>query len=621
MCGICGYIGTRIEDSVIRMMAESLNHRGPDGSGCWINEISAFGHTRLAIIDLSKAASQPMSTPDDRYVVVFNGEIYNYREIRSELQQAGETFQSSSDTEVLLLSYRTWGRKVVDKLRGMFAFAVWDDYRRQLFLARDRIGIKPLFYAPLEKGMVFASEIKAILKHPYIGKNLNPAAVDSYLELGYVPGPQTIFRNIYALGPGCWLEYQENKFKIGQYWVPDFSQLPVERNEAELLEELDIKLNDAVKSHLIADVPVGAFLSGGMDSSLVTAVAQKHMDEPIHTFTIGFSGGNDEREFAATVAEHIGSNHHENLVTPDIVQELPHLIKHLEQPLFDNSILPTYLVSQFAQNEVKVVLSGDGGDEPFAGYDWTRFALAMPNLPVKWSPPDWQWAYQNGMSGLLKKLVYDIGHSGNGRYLRRITVSKEYRQWLYTSEFISKISDGNLPHLEKMLQTAQVSDERDRFMYADLCAYLPEDVLFKVDRMSMANSIEVRVPLLDHLFLEWVLQLPIEMRFRRGHGKYLLRKLAERYLPPVILKPRKQGFTVPMGHWLRGELLDPVIRLFNSESFRKRNIVRPQSAKELLNMHCNKRHNLGHRIWSLVILEVWARVWLDSHDAEDSFLI
>jgi asparagine synthase (glutamine-hydrolysing) len=469
--------------------------------------------------------------------------------------------------------------------------------------------------------MVFASEIKAILKHPYVGKDLNPAAVDSYLELGYVPGPETIFRNIYALRPGCWLEYQENKFKIGQYWVPNFSQLPVERNEAELLEELDNKLNDAVRSHLVADVPVGAFLSGGMDSSLVTAVAQKNMDEPIHTFTIGFSGGNDERAFASTVAEHIGSNHHENLVTPDIVQELPHLIKHLEQPLFDNSILPTYLVSQFAQNEVKVVLSGDGGDEPFAGYDWTRFALAMPNFPLKWSPPDWQWAYQNGMSGLLKKLVYDIGHSGNGRYLRRITVSKEYRQWLYTSKFISQISDGNLPHLEKMLQTAQVSDERDRFMYADLCAYLPEDVLFKVDRMSMANSLEVRVPLLDHLFLEWVLQLPIEMRFRRGHGKYLLRKLAERYLPPVTLKPRKQGFTVPMGQWLRGELLDPIIKLFNSQSFRQRNIVSPQSAMELVKMHCNKHHDLGHRIWSLVVLEVWARVWQDGRGVEDSFII
>jgi asparagine synthase (glutamine-hydrolysing) len=234
--------------------------------------------------------------------------------------------------------------------------------------------------------------------------------------------------------------------------------------------------------------------------------------------------------------------------------------------------------------------------------------------------PGWQWAYQNGAGGLLKKLVYDIGHSGNARYLRRITVSKEYRQWLYTSEFIDQISNENLSHLEKMLQTAQVCDERDRFIYADLCAYLPEDVLFKVDRMSMANSLEVRVPLLDHFFLEWALQLPIGMRFRKGHGKYLLRKLAERYLPPVILKPRKQGFTVPMGHWLRGELLDPVTRLFNSKSFRQRGIVRPQNALELLNMHRSNRYDLGHRIWSLVILEVWARVWLDGQDDEKSIL-
>jgi asparagine synthase (glutamine-hydrolysing) len=620
MCGICGYIGTCIDDSVLRLMAESLNHRGPDGSGCWTNDVSAFGHTRLAIIDLSEAASQPMSTSDGRYTIVFNGEIYNYHELRGKLQQSGEIFQSASDTEVLLLGYRKWDRQVLDKLRGMFAFAVWDDYRRKLFLARDRIGIKPLFYAPLEKGMVFGSEIKAILKHPCVGKDIIPAAVDSYLELGYVPGPETIFRNIYALSPGCWLQYQENQFKIGQYWIPNFSQPPVEKNEAELIEELDNKLNEAVSSHLVADVQVGAFLSGGVDSSLVAAVAQKHVEEPIHTFTIGFSGGGDERVFAATVAKHIGSNHHENLVTPDIIQELPLLIKHLEQPLFDNSILPTYLVSQFARNKVKVVLSGDGGDEPFAGYDWTRFALAMPNLPLKWSLPGWQWAYQNGAGGLLKKLVYDIGHSGNDRYLRRITASKEYRQWLYTSEFIDQISNENLPHLEKMLQTAQVCDERDRFIYADLCAYLPEDVLFKVDRMSMANSLEVRVPLLDHLFLEWALQLPIGMRFRKGHGKYLLRKLAERYLPLVILKPRKQGFTVPMRHWLRGELLDPVTRLFNSKSFRQRGIVRPQNALELLNMHRSNRYDLGHRIWSLVILEVWARVWLDGQDVEKSIL-
>ena len=618
MCGICGYIESRIENSVLRLMIESLNHRGPDGEGQWTNNVAALGHNRLAIIDLTDAASQPMSTLDGRYIVVFNGEIYNYRELRSELQIAGEIFQSASDTEVLLIGYRKWGRQVVDKLRGMFAFAVWDDYRQILFIARDRIGIKPLFYAPLEKGIVFASEIKAILCHPRVDKELNKVAVDSYLELGYVPGPDTIFKNIYALKPGFWLKYKRNSLEINQYWTPDFSQASVQKKEADLIEELDHKINDAVRSHLIADVPVGAFLSGGVDSSLVAAVAQKQMAEPVQTFTIGFSGGGDERAFAATVAKHIGSNHQEALVTPNIINKLPHLIKHLEQPLFDNSTLPTYLVSQFARTKVKVVLSGDGGDEPFAGYDWTRFALAMPNLPLKWSPSGWQWAYEKGASGLIKKLVYDIGHSGNARYLRRITVSNEYRQWLYTSDFMDQISNENSPLIEKMLQTAQVCDERDRFIYADLCAYLPEDVLFKVDRMSMANSLEVRVPLLDHCLLEWILQLPIGMRFRRGQGKYLLRKLAGRYLPPLILKGRKQGFTVPMGRWFRGELCDTVRRLFNSEGFRQRNVIRPQAALQLLNMHCSKRYDLSHRIWSLIILETWAKVWLDGQDTEES---
>jgi asparagine synthase (glutamine-hydrolysing) len=477
MCGICGYVGTQSGFVALQPMVRSLHHRGPDGEGQWTNDIAAFGHNRLAIIDLTDAASQPMRTSDDRYLIVFNGEIYNYRELRGELQQVGEKFKSASDTEVLLLGYRKWGRQVLDKLRGMFAFAVWDNFRKQLFLARDRIGIKPLFYAPLEKGMVFASEIKAILEHPSVDKELNPATVDSYLEMGYVPGPDTIFKNIYALTPGCWLQYQRNSFKIHQYWTPDLSQPTVQEGEADLVGELDKKLNDAVKSHLVADVPVGAFLSGGLDSSLVTAVAQKHVDKPIHTFTIGFSGGGDERVFAADVAKHIGSNHHEHLVTPDIIRKLPHLLKHLEQPLFDNSILPTFLVSQLASSQVKVVLSGDGGDEPFAGYDWTRYAMAMPNLPMKWSPAGWQWAYQSGVSGLIKKLLYDIGHNGNDRYLRRITVSKEYRQWLYTSEFFDQISEKNMPHMEKILQSAMLRDEHDRFIYADLCAYLPEDVL------------------------------------------------------------------------------------------------------------------------------------------------
>lgn len=620
MCGICGYLCPKTDVSVLQSMVHSLSHRGPDGEGIWTNHEVAFGHNRLAIIDLTEAASQPMSTLDGRYTIVFNGEIYNYRELRSELMQAGENFQSASDTEVLLLGYRKWARNVLNKLRGMFAFAVWDDYRKQLFLARDRIGIKPLYYAQLEKGMVFASEIKAILRHPAVDRVINPAAVDSYLELGYVKGPGTIFRNIYALSPGCWLQYQENKLEVDHYWTVDFYQPLLEGNEDDLIELLDYQLNDAVKSHLVADVSVGAFLSGGVDSSLVAAVAQKHMEKPIHTFTIGFSGRGDERAFAATVAENIGSNHHENLVTPNIIQKLPCLIRHLEQPLFDNSTLPTFLVSQFAREKVKVVLSGDGGDEAFAGYDWTRFALAIPDLPLKCSFQGWSWAYKTGISGLLKKLAYDIGHSGNLRYLRRTSVSKELRQWLFTPEFYRQIPNESPADMEKILRTAPVRDERDRFIYADLCAYLPEDVLFKVDRMSMANSLEVRVPLLDQHFLTWVLRLPFELRYRHGYGKYLLRKVAARYLPPVILKPRKQGFTVPMGRWLRGELLDPVMNIFKSEVFLKRGIVKPQAALEMLNMHCSNRYELGHRIWSLIVLEVWARVWLDGQDAEESIL-
>lgn len=621
MCGICGYMGTQVDLQILRTMIQSLYHRGPDDKGYWKNQTVALGHTRLAIIDTTEAARQPMITRDGRFAIVFNGEIYNYRELRAELQQAGETFQSASDTEVLLLGYRKWGRKFLDKLRGMFAFAVWDEYRKQLFLARDRIGIKPLFYAQLEKGMVFASEIKAILKHPAVDRAINPAAVDSYLELGYVKGPGTIFRNIYALSPGCWLQYQGNKLEVDQYWKLDFYQPMLEGNEDDLIEQLDYQLNDAVKSHLVADVSVGAFLSGGMDSSLVAAVAQKHTEKPIHTFTIAFSGGGDERAFATTVAEHIGSNHHENLVTPDIIKKLPHLIKHLEQPFFDNSALPTFLVSQYAREKVKVVLSGDGGDETFAGYDWTRFALAIPDLPLKWSPAGWSWAYKTGVSGLLRKLAYDIGHSGNSRYLRRTTVSKELRQWLYTSEFYQQIPNECPTDIEKILQTAPVRDERDRFIYADLCVYLPEDVLFKVDRMSMANSLEVRVPLLDQHFLTWVLRLPFGFRYRQGYGKYLLRKLAARYLPPIILKPRKQGFTVPMGRWLRGALLDPVMKFFKSENFIERGIVKPQAALKMLNMHRSNRYELGHRIWSLIVLEVWARVWLDGQDTEESIFI
>ena len=619
MCGICGYVGTDLDSHVLQKMVDILGHRGPDDSGYWQDSAAALGHTRLSIIDLTEAASQPMITDDGRYVIVFNGEIYNYRELRQELEQIGGSFQSTSDTEVILIGYRKWGREILHRLRGMFSFAIWDAQRQHLILARDRIGIKPLFYAPLANALVFASEIKAMLMHPKLTREMNPTAVNSYLTLGYIPGPDTIFKGVQALMPGCWLEWENGTLKTYQYWSPEFTSEPLADSEKDLVEQLDLWLNDAVRSHLVADVPVGVFLSGGVDSSLIAAIAQRHSPEPLRTYTIGFAGGGDERYFSRAVAAHIHSEHRERLVTPDLVEQLPRLLWHLEQPLFDNSILPTFLVSQFAKEEVKVVLSGDGADEPFAGYDWTRFALALPNLPRLWSPSGWQWAYQTGLGGLFKRFLYDAGHGENSRYLRRMTVSESLVNWLCTREFFQLLEeDPSQQYLDRVLHMAPVFDSRDRFLYADLRVYLPEDVLFKVDRMSMANGLEVRVPFLDHHLVEWVLRLPFSMRFRRAHGKYLLRKLAARYLPPVILKPRKQGFTVPMGRWLHGDLGAVVEELFSSKTFKQRGIIRPQAALALLAMHRSKRYELGHRIWSLVILEMWARVWLDGHKADSS---
>jgi len=616
VCGICGYVGTDVKARVVKGMVEILGHRGPDSAGTWQDKGAALGHTRLAIIDLSDAGGQPMTSPDGRYTLIFNGEIYNFRELRRELEQLGEHFRSTSDTEVLLLGYRQWGQGLLGKLRGMFAFAVWDSHLRHLLLVRDRIGIKPLFYAPLAEGLIFASEIKALFKHPAIRRKLNPSAVHSYLSLGFVPGPDTIFQGIRALMPGCFLEWSEGRLRTGRYWAPDFTAAPIAQSEEDLVDELDERLNEAVKFHLVADVPVGVFLSGGIDSSLVAAIAQRLTSDRLHTFTIGFAGGGDERHFARTVGEFIGSHHHERLVTADLVRQLPRLVWHLEQPLFDNSVLPTFLVSQFAREQLKVVLAGDGGDEPFAGYDWTRFALALPDLRRELRPRGWEWAYQNGLRGFLRRALHDVTCCADARYLRRMTVPISLTRWLYSPEFTERLGEQPGDGLDRALSEAAVRDRRDRFLYADLNVYLPEDVLFKVDRMSMANSLEVRVPLLDHPLLEWVLKLPFPMRFRYGHGKYLLRRVAARYLPPLILRPRKQGFTVPVGRWLRLELGEMTAGVFRSDSFRNRGIIRPEAALTLLDMHRSKRFDLGHRVWSLFILEIWSRVWMDGRQPD-----
>jgi len=613
VCGLAGFVGQG-DAVVLKRMAQSLHHRGPDAQGVWQSDFAGLAHARLSIQDLSEAGAQPMSMNDVGLGIhlVFNGEIYNAPDLREELIEAGHSFRGHSDTEVILLGFQQWGKGVIARLSGMFAIALWDESQQTMLLARDRVGIKPLFYAEHtlfdgKRGLVFGSEIKSLFQHESIHKTLNRPMIDAYLALGYVPRPQTIFEGVLVLPPAHIMVWRAGKIDIEAYW-----QLPegntCQGSEEDLTDELDARLNDAVSSHLLADVDIGAFLSGGVDSSLVCAIAAKQMEKPLETFTIGFEGGGDERGWAKIVAEHIGSEHHAHVAGLDLVEKLPLFLQHLEQPLFDNSILPTYLVSQVACEKVKVVLAGDGGDEPFLGYDWTRRALSLsrllPNLPF----PDWKWAYRTGNIGLLQRGLFDVSHDADARYLRRMTVSQDFRYDLYSDDYRLSLQDEPIERLGRSLGE-NMGDTR--FSHTDLEWYLPEDVLFKVDRMSMAHGLEVRVPLLDHKLLEWEMNLPLNMRFRHGRGKYLLRKVSARYLPDEILAPRKQGFTIPIGEWLRGDLGKWAESLFTSDTFKQRGIFKSDKILELLRLHQSGKFELGHRLWSLIVLEMWFREWMD----------
>jgi len=604
MCGLAGFVGQG-DVATLKAMAASLHHRGPDANGVWLGDGAGLAHARLAIQDLSEAGAQPMSAAGVH--VAFNGEIYNAPELRAQLIQAGHEFRGHADTEVIVQGYMQWGQGVLARLSGMFAIALWDETKQTMLLARDRVGIKPLFYAEHEAGLVFGSEIKAVFQHAGIKKSLHAPMIDAYLTLGYVPRPQTIFEGVNVLPPAHCLIWQDGKSRIEAYWQLHDDKT-VQGSEEELTDELDVRLNQAVSSHLLSDVAIGAFLSGGVDSSLVCAIAAKQMDAPLKTFTIGFEGGGDERGWAKMVAEHIASKHEAYVAGLDLVEQLPIFLQHLEQPLFDNSILPTYLVSQVASKQVKVVLAGDGGDEPFFGYDWTRRALSLPRLlpPLPYS--GWKWAYRTGKLGLLQRGLFDVSHDADARYLRRMTVSQPFRHDLYTDDYRASLAREPMDMLHDVLSSHQ--DER-RFAHTDLHWYLPEDVLFKVDRMSMAHGLEVRVPLLDHQLLEWEMRVPLAMRFRDGRGKYLLRKVAARYLPADILKPRKQGFTIPIGTWLRGEMGAWAESLFASKRFAQRGVFKPEKVLELLRMHQSGKFELGHRLWSLIVLEMWFREWMD----------
>lgn len=633
MCGICGFIvghkdGSKDWLGILEVMTQRLVHRGPDSEGYHYSHTSrgvvGLGHRRLSVIDLSENANQPLGNEDDSVIIVFNGEIYNYKELTEELKGRGHRFESHSDTETIVHLYEEVGEQCVDRLHGMFSFALWDEKRNRLLLARDPIGIKPLFYTFKEGNVYFASEIKALLLVDDVSRDMDLKALDHYFTYGYIPGSRTIFKDIKKLPPGSYLIFDNGDININPYW--SIRYLPkTELSEGALKEALLNTLMHAVKRHLVSDVPVGVFLSGGVDSSIVVALMNMVGERQFDTFSLGYaSGGKDELPYAATIANRFYTNHHEFRVDPQMTRILPELLWHLDEPFFDNSIIPTYYISKFAREKVKVVLSGDGGDELFGGYEWTRrhqYKVAYDMLPGFIRSPLMKYNYSleleddygTSFNAKLKRLLADLSSNFQMGFLRRTTVSYPFRQMLYSPEFKGELEEFDAADYRGgLFSEVQVEDDREKMLYADTVSFLPEDCLFKVDRMSMAHSLEVRVPFLDRELVEFVARIPFGLKIRRLTSKYILKKTFSSYLPREILHQRKQGFTIPISAWLKGELGDLASRILLSDELEKRNLFEMNFIRWMLDEHKIGRQEFGHRIWSLVVFEIWARLFLDT---------
>jgi len=621
MCGIAGIadVGGRPADArLLRAMTSVQAHRGPDGEGFVCRGPVGLGHRRLAIIDLA-TGDQPMANDDESVWIVFNGEIYNFRELRQDLEARGARFRTSSDTEVILRAYEAFGPECVRRLRGMFAFAILDERTRRLVLARDRAGIKPLVYSWNGQRLIFASELKAILEDPSFPRTIARNGLGDYLTHHYVPAPHTIFSAARKLPPASILvlPLDGGAPVVSRYWSLRFEPAAA-TTEAEWIEGLRHHLDQAVRSHMVSDVPIGAFLSGGVDSSTVVALMARASTSPIRTFAIGFEeSGFDELEYARQVATRYATEHHEYVVTPKALEVLPKLVWHFDEPFADSSAIPTYYVSQITRQHVTVALSGDGGDENFAGY--RRYARALE-----------LWTRGRGLAGLLRPLialtarVLPVGAPGQAyasllaadgvaQYFHLVTYERAEtlrrllsEDWRGVAE--SAADPAAFARLERELGSP---DYVSALQQIDIRTYLPDDILTKVDRVSMAVSLEARVPLLDHVLMEYAATIPSSLKLRAGTGKYLLKRAMADYLPEGILRRRKMGFGVPMGAWLRGELRDYAHDVLLSKAARERGVFRTSEVERLLRVHDSGRRDWSARLWALLCFELWMRTWVD----------
>ena len=623
MCGICGKLnfepGASVDRAVLGSMLDSIRHRGPDDDGAFFDSQFGMGQRRLSIIDLS-TGHQPLSNEDETIWIVFNGEIYNYRELRAFLIQKGHVFKTQTDTEVIVHLYEELGPSCLEKLRGMFAFAIWDQKTKTLFLARDRVGIKPLYYSVNGQSLWFASEIKAILADPAVQGKVSPQAIDRFLTFLFLPGAETLFANVSKLPPGHYLLAKDGKISVQQYWDLEFTDDSASLSVRQAEEKLHAMLSEAVELHMIADVPVGILLSGGVDSTAMLSYAVEKTDQAINSYTIGFSepGIADERPYAKIAAQTFGAHYHDMTISArDFVDFMPRYVWHMEEPVCEPPAVAMYYVSKLARQDVKVLISGEGGDEAFAGYSNYRNLLWLERAKRLVKP-------LNGFSGKGLAVINSMLHSERvAKYVPLMDahwpdyyytrVSGPYRyfnsEWqsLYSSQFAGQVDkQWSLGPVRQFFSKAKNYDLLNQMLYVDTKTWLPDDLLIKADKMTMANSLELRVPLLDHKILEFAASLPSNFKVHNFTTKFIAKRALSGRVPRAILDRRKAGFPVPYEMWLRKDLRDWVHDLLLDSKTVSRGYFKASAVEDLM-ARDQKQGGYSKEIFSLATLELWHR--------------
>jgi len=632
MCGIVGFIDKIKNYDLIQDMLKIQSYRGPDDSGIYFDEKSGvhFGHNRLSIQDLSSHGHQPFISDCGNYIIIFNGEVYNFKTIKKELENLGYLFSSNSDTEVILYSYKEWGIGCIKKFIGMFAFSILDKIQNKFVLVRDRAGVKPLYYYAKEKDFMFASEIKSFHKHPNFIKEQNTEVLPYFFQFGYIPAPYTIFENCFKLEAGHYLEFDiENfKYKIKKYWDVDnfYLEEKTQKSEEEILTDIENILDDAINLRMVSDVPVGVFLSGGYDSSLVSSILAKKQGKKINTFTIGFDDERyNEAKHAKKIAEYLGTNHTEyymkNYDMLNLVKELPF---YYDEPFGDASALPTIIVSKLARQSVSVALSADGGDEAFCGYSKYLFLNKFQNI------------FSNSLKNKILKTSLNLFSADNIEYfnsklprdLKQTNIKDKYTKFqrAINSDSLEEMFENASSYLDKKEITSFLKIKKDKkllkkwnklknvefldqMMAIDYKLFMNDDVLTKVDRATMSVSLEGREPLIDHRIIEYMAKVPLDIKYKKNQGKYLLRQILYKYLPKEMVDKPKSGFTIPLNEWLRDELKSMVDKYICIEKL-DNNIF---DIKEIMSIKIRfyNGENLGNKIWLILMYQMWKEKWLD----------